>query len=186
MPLSSHNGKLVHNLAGNPMKKVAIATLLASLAVLAGGPAFAAEPASKPTAKPAPDKSVGSVLDSLKYHYEVDNDGDYRMTFDMDNDRTQLVFVRSPVETYGSFHIREIWSPAYKAPNGKFPADVAVRLLEDSNDSKMGGWVKQGDIAMFVVKIDANANADQLSDAIDAAIKSADGMEKELTSKDDF
>lgn len=34
---------------------------------------------------------------------------------------------------------------------------------------------------MFVVKIDANASADQLSDAIDAAIRTADKLEQELT-----
>lgn len=63
---------------------------------------------------------------------------------------------------------------------------VANRLLEDSQDAKMGGWVKQDTTAMFVVKIDADATADQLSDAIDAAIRTADAMELELTKKDEF
>lgn len=39
---------------------------------------------------------------------------------------------------------------------------------------------------MFVVKIDADATPDQLSDAIDAAIRTADAMELELTKKDEF
>ena len=79
-----------------------------------------------------------------------------------------------------------MWSPGYKSPGPQFPALVANRLLEDSQESKLGSWVKQSDIAMFVVKIDANAKADVLSDAIDAAIKSADAIELELTSQDEY
>jgi len=133
-----------------------------------------------------PDRATGGLLDALDYKYEVDDDGDYRLVFDLDEGRTQLAFVRSSVETYGSHRIREIWSPGYKSPGPQFPALVANRLLEDSNDSKLGSWVKQGDTAMFVVKIDADASAEVLSDAIDAAIKSADAMELELTAKDDY
>ena len=133
-----------------------------------------------------PDPAIGRLLDSLEYKYEVDEDGDYRLVFDMEDDRTQLVFVRSSVENYGSHKIREVWSPGYKSPGPQFPALVANRLLEDSQDSKLGSWVKQSDIAMFVVKIDANAKADVLSDAIDAAIKSADAIELELTSQDEY
>ena len=158
------------------MKKIAIAVAMAGLIGGMAGNAFAGDP----------DRAVGRELDSLEYTYEVDEDGDYRLVFNMGDDRTQLVFVRSSVETYGSHHIREIWSPGYKSPGPQFPALVANRLLEDSQDSKLGSWVKQSDIAMFVVKIDANAKADVLSDAIDAAIKSADAIELELTSQDEY
>jgi hypothetical protein len=134
----------------------------------------------------APDKAVGRVLDTLKYPYEVDEDGDYKMVFDLDDGRTQLVFVRSTVEEYGKHKIREIWSPGYNAPGKQFPAAVANRLLEDSQDAKLGGWVKQDQLAMFVVKVDATANADALSDAIDAAMRTADAMEAELTETDEY
>lgn len=133
-----------------------------------------------------PDRAVGRLLDSLKYTYDVDDDGDYKLVFDTEGDRSQLVFVRSAVEKFGSHHVREIWSPGYRSSSAQFPALVANRLLEDSNSSKMGGWVKQGDTAMFVVKVDADASAEQLSDAIDAAIRSADAIELELTGKDEF
>jgi len=149
------------------MKRIAAALLLA---VTATG-AHAAEP----------DKAVGRALDTLKYTYEVDEDGDYKMVFDMDDGRSQLAFVRSTVEEFGKHKIREIWSPAYNSPGKQFPAAVANRLLEDSQDAKMGAWVKQDQLAMFVVKVDANATPEALSDAIDAAIRTADAMELELT-----
>ena len=59
-------------------------------------------------------------------------------------------------------------------------------MLEHSNTIKLGSWVKNGDSAMFVVKISADASADQLDEAIDLAAVTADKMELELTAKDDF
>ncbi len=158
------------------MKKYLASIAMAATLVGATGSALAAEP----------DKATGQLLDTLEYKYEVDEDGDYRLVFELEGDRTQMVFVRSNVETYGSHRVREIWSPGYKSPSPQFPAAVANRLLEDSNEAKMGSWVKQEDLAMFVVKIDADATAEQLSDAIDAASRSADAIELELTKKDDY
>ncbi|MCL7713859.1 hypothetical protein [Stenotrophomonas mori] len=158
------------------MKKIVLAMATAALMAGLAGTAHGDEP----------DRAIGRQLDSLDFKYEVDDDGDYRMVFDVKDDRSQLVFVRSSVQTYGSHHVREIWSPAYRSSGPQFPALIANRLLEASQDAKLGGWVKQGETAMFVVKIDADASAEVLSDAIDAAIKSADAMELELTSKDDF
>jgi len=154
------------------MKRIAAALLLA---VTATG-AHAADA----------DKAVGRALDTLKYTYEVDEDGDYKMVFDMDDGRSQLAFVRSTVEEFGKHRIREIWSPAYNSPGKQFPAAVANRLHEDSQDAKMGAWVKQDQLAMFVVKVDANATPEALSDAIDAAVRTADAMELELTEQDEY
>lgn len=102
-----------------------------------------------------------------------------------DAERSQIVYVRSPVESYGSHKVREIWSPGYRSSTDAFPANVANRLLEDSNDSKLGSWVKQNRYAIFVVKIDADANAEELDDAMSAAMRSADTMEIELTGGED-
>ncbi len=154
------------------MKRTAAALLLAITATSA----HAAEP----------DKAVGRALDTLGYTYEIDEDGDYKMVFDMEGDRSQLAFVRSAVEEFGKHHIREIWSPAYSSPGKQFPVAVANRLLEDSQDAKMGAWVKQDQLAMFVVKVDAKATPEALSDAIDAAIRTADAMESELTQQDEY
>lgn len=158
------------------MKSIALGMVLIGLTAVASSTAAAA----------APDRALGRLLDGLQYQYEVDEDGDYKMVFDLEDDRTQLAFVRSSVETYGNHHIREVWSPGYRSPGAQFPAPVANRLLEYSNSSKLGSWVKQGNTAMFVVKIDADASAEVLSDAINAAVQSADELELELTSKDEF
>ena len=44
------------------------------------------------------DRSIGRQLDSLGYNHEIDADGDYQMVFDMDDGRSQLVYVRSAIE----------------------------------------------------------------------------------------
>ena len=155
--------------------------------ILLAGSALAAEPSTEAKAKA--DPQLKRQFDQLEYEYEVDEDGDYKLVFAVDDKdkRSQLVFVRSPVETFGKHRVREVWSPGYKSSTPEFPAKVANRLLEASDDSKLGAWVKQNDYAVFVVKIAADASNDELDDAITAAMLSADEMEAELSpGKDDL
>ncbi len=72
------------------MKRTLLPALLIALA--ATGSAAAADA----------DKAVARHLDKLGYTYEVDEDGDYRMVFDVEGDRTQMVYVRSSVEDFGT------------------------------------------------------------------------------------
>jgi hypothetical protein len=167
------------------MRSLAAATLL----FLAGSTIVnAAEPAKAAT--PPGDASIRQILGRLEYKYDVDEEGDFRLTFGLDekeDGRSQLVFVRSPVETYGAHQVREVWSPAYLATTDEFPAEVANRLLEATHESKLGAWAKQGRYAVFVVKLRADASASELDDAVEAALRSADEMEQELTpGKDEF
>lgn len=148
--------------------------------------------AAKPTtpAKQEGDPTVRQLLDKLGYKYDIDEDGDYKLTFGLDeakDGRSQLVFVRSALETYGAHQVREIWSPGYQSTTDEFPVKVANRLLEATQGSKLGAWAKQGRYAVFVVKLRADAEAGELDDAVDAALRSADEMEQELTpGKDEF
>lgn len=134
----------------------------------------------------AADAKVQAQLDQKKTPYKIDEDGDFRITVRLQNERTQLVWVRSAVEKAGTISVREIWSPGYKSPQADFSATIANLLLTKSDRLKMGSWVKQENMAMLVVKIPANATADQLDDAVDYAATVADEMESELTGKDDL
>ena len=149
------------------------ATSLLLLAALAAAPAHAEQ-----------DASVGKKLDQLELKYDVDKDGDYKITMDMGNNRTQLVLVRSSVEDYNGMRIREVWSPGYSG-DGAIPANIATRLLENSNEVKWGGWVSMEGMGVFVVKMPADASAGDLGLAIAMAAKSADKMEQELTGSKD-
>lgn len=166
------------------------AMLAAALALLpAAAPAASNNKAQAAEAQhsTAADARIGKQLDTLGYKYEVDEDGDYKLTFDMGEDRSQLGFVISRTESYGKHKVREVWAPAYRSPGEQFPVEIANKLLEDSQSSKMGAWVKQGNMAVFVVKIPADASDQELDDALDYALRAADLMEKELTpGKDEF
>ncbi len=151
------------------MKPLVLAITLAVAATL---PAHAADA----------DPTIAKQLKELGYEYEVDEDGDYKllMATGENDERSQIVFVRSAVETYGNFRVREIWSYAYQSPSDSFPAIVANRLLDASNRLIVGSWVKQERSAVYVAKIAANASTGELEDAIAAASISADAMEAEL------
>ena len=116
---------------------------------------------------------------------ELDEDGDYKMVMALDGGRTQMVFIRSGVETYGRHRVREIWSPAYRVDAGAFPGPVANRLLEASDALKLGAWVNNAGFAVLVVKVDAGIDAEALDQAIGAAVTSADEMERELAGDPD-
>ena len=148
---------------------VAIATVIVPSALAAG----------------TPDARVRSRLEAGNVPFEVDSDGDFKVVVNYKSEgRTQLVYVRSAVETWGKYHVREVWSYAYE---GEFNTLVGNRLLEASYKLKLGSWVKQNNRALMVVKIDADADAEELQNAISFAAEVADEMEKELTDgKDAF
>jgi len=134
-----------------------------------------------------PDPAIKAQLDSLDIKYDVDSDGDFKVTFDLGNERTQLVWIRSKTEAYGSLKVREIWSPGYKYSGTELPVKIANRLLEHSHGLILGGWTKQKQFAMLAVKIPVSATPQQLRDACEAAADAADEIEKELTpGKDDL
>lgn len=134
-----------------------------------------------------PDPAIKAQLESLDLEYELDSDGDYKVVFDLGGGRSQLVWIRSATDSYGSVKVREIWSPGYKHGGTEISARIANRLLEHSHGVKLGGWTKQKEFAMFVVKVPVSATPKQLRDAAEAAADCADEIEKELTpAKDEF
>jgi len=129
------------------------------------------------------DERVRKILDARDIKYDVDKDGDFKVVFETDGDRSQLAFIKSDTNEYGNFEIREIWSPAYKSD--RFSTQVAIKLLEDSQLKKLGHWEKHGSYGVFVVRIAADADSDSLWNALKAALRAADAMEEELTGDDD-
>ncbi len=164
--------------------KLPLASLLApGLGLLLSLPVHAGQGKTR-----AADAGIKAQLAALGYQYEIDADNDFKLVFEVGEEgRSQIVYILSAVEDYGVHKVREIWSPAYESATDDFAAPIANRLLEASNSAKLGGWVKQGRNAVFVVKIPADASKEALDDAISAASGLADEMEAELTpGKDDL
>ena len=138
---------------------------------------------SAPAVAGPPDPAVKRMLDGAGQSYKINDNGDFivEVRFSDDAGRTQLVYIRSVVETQAKHRIREVWSAGYRAPADTFSAPIANRLLESSHAMKLGSWEKHDRFAVFVVKIDADADMDDLGSAVSYAAAKADDMEKELT-----
>lgn len=154
---------------------------------------------------PAADPRVKAALDQIGYKYELDKNSDYKLTpiqteqtgTSADNKpiwRSQLVYVNSNTEKYGSLEIREVLAPAFLS-NGPLSAEVANRLLRENNTVKLGSWrvvvINSGPnagkyLAMFAAQINANSDPESLRLTIKSVVLIADRMEKELTNADDY
>lgn len=129
------------------------------------------------------DASVATRLDARGIKYEVDGDGDYKVTYSYKSEgRTQLVFVSGGTESVGGFKVREVFAPAAKdGINGA----KAIELMGESRTNKIGSWELQGDVLYFVIKLPDSINASELESAMDIAAQTADNMEIELSGDED-
>ena len=131
--------------------------------------------------EPLPDHDVRikRILDAEEINYKIDKDGDFKMVFKVDEERTQAIWVRSRTNTYDQFEIREIFSFGYQN-DGPFPEEIANTLLERNWTYKLGAWGRSGPYAVFVVRIAADSDAKALLTAIKMVVRVTDKMEKEL------
>jgi len=143
-------------------------------------------------ARKSGDARVRVLLDQLGYKYELTVDGDFKLIpIKTEDGRSQLVYVNSNTQQYGTLEIREVVSPAYLS-SGPLSSAVANRLLRENSEVKFGAWRVelhnngQKYLALFAVQIAANADAETLRLAIKSVLLVADRMEKELTGTDDY
>jgi hypothetical protein len=139
------------------------------------------------TAASTPDRGVQRILDRAKIQYQLDPAGDFRITFDLGEGRTQLVIVRSSVERIAGFETREIRAIGYRSPSDPFPTEVASKLLDENNQRVLGKWGKQGTLGVLTVRAPADAGAETLVGLIEMAARDADAMERALIAdRDEF
>jgi hypothetical protein len=134
------------------------------------------------------DPRVAADLKTTGLAYSIDG-GDYRLKYDLDGGRSQLVWVASSTATLDKLEIRDVWSVAYRA-KGQLPQDMALRLLTENARMILGAWqVNQGKdeyLVVFSAPVSATADASTLEEVIEVVTLSADRIEKELTGKDEF
>ncbi len=145
------------------------AALSAVLMILAAGPAAA-------------DASVAKRLDARGVKYELDADGDYKVTYNYASEgRSQLVFVSGDTQSVAGFTVREVFSPAARVAADGVDGAAAARLLAESRSNKLGAWELAGDVLYFVIKLPDDMTAAQLEAAMDIAAETADDMEIEFS-----
>ena len=157
--------------------KFALGTIITTLSALVPAAINAAEP----------DSRVKTALESEGIKFAISNTGNFRMTFNVGDDRTQLVFVDSKTEFKGDFETREIWSFAYQGPS--LDESQIESLLIENGKFKVGGWrllSSQGkDHILFTIRVPAEFDGKSLRTLISTVASSADKLERKLTGKDD-
>lgn len=130
----------------------------------------------------AEDAAVKTRLDARGVKYEVDGDGDFKVTYNYSKEkRSQLVFVSGSTQSVGGFKIREIFSPAGRVEKDDIDGAKALELMAESRKNKLGGWELDGDVLYFVIKMPDSMDAAQLESAMDIAAETADDMEIEIS-----
>ena len=167
------------------MKTTSSIALLFAVSASLVLPAFAQ--IGDPDEAPKADSRVRAALDRASLKYRVDSDGDFRLTFEVDDDRTHVVFINSNTEEYGDMEVREIWAVGATSETG-FSAAKLEELLKKNGTYKIGAWhlTKNGQRAVFTVVVSARANSDTIDSMVRLVAKTADGLEKEWLGTDEF
>lgn len=156
-----------------------ISHLLSAARVGVAGLALAAS--LVPAVTQAEDNSVKRKLDSLGQKYEIDKDGDFKMTFQFSEDkRTQIVFVSGHVEEAAPLMIRQVFAPVAQVDDDKIDAK-ALDLLRDNFGLKVGAFEVDGNYLIYNIKLNDGASEKELQKAIHLAAGVADEKEKEIS-----
>lgn len=160
---------------------------VAMLAAVLAGLVPAAQ-AQAPAAGTA-DARVARQLTDAGLSYMIDDEGDYRLKFALDDGRSQIAWVASGTSTLGNLEARDLWSIAYRG-TGQVPQEMANGLLQANAQQTVGAWQVQRSgeeyLVVFSASIDAKVDAHTLALALDAVMKTADAMEQALTGRDDY
>lgn len=139
------------------------------------------------TTTSASDDSVKTRLEARGIKYELDGDGDFKVTYNYSKEgRSQLVFVSGKTDTVAGFKVREIFSPSARIQKDGINGAKALELLIESRSNKLGSWEIGGDVLYFVIKVPDNLSAAQLISMMDIASETADDMELEISGRDDL
>ena len=149
----------------------------------------AATPVLADSGGSVPDSRVERPLQDAALSYRIDEDGDFRLTYDVGDGRSQLVWVASRTSRLQTVEVRDVWSVAYRSV-GPVSADVANQLLFDNAAQALGAWQVQRSgeeyLVVFSAQVPAESSAATLLETLDAVIRVADGLERQLTSDDRF
>lgn len=136
------------------------------------------------------DTRVKEALEEAELNFNIVDNGNFHLVFELEGGRTQLVIIKSKTYEYGSMEIREIISIAAKSDNKKFfKRDMLFDILERNEQYVLGAWQIDGGEAPyfleFSVKVSANSSPKILSNALILSAKVADEVEQELSGEAD-
>lgn len=136
------------------------------------------------------DLRVKRLLDTIGYNYSITSDGDFRLNFQINDERSQVCFIDSDTCNINNIELRRIWSVAYTYPR-YLDIDTANSILIRNYQYKIGSWglgqLNNGQFFLaFFIQIAAETDPSTLEITLNIVSSEADKMEKELTGEDNF
>ena len=129
----------------------------------------------------AEDSSVQRRLDSVGQKYEVDKDGDFKLSFSFKEDkRTQIVFIKGTSSEMAGITVRNVFAPVAMVDKDDI-ARTALDLLKASNGYKAGAFEIEGNYVLFSMKVPDTADGQQLKRAAELVAIIADEKEKDIS-----
>ena len=166
------------------MRLLAWCVICGALMMTAAPVTFAADD----TTSSSGDPRVVAALKAAGLPYTLD-EGDFRIEYDVDNERSQRVWIASETALIDQLEIRDVWSVAGRG-KGEVPAELARKLLAENVRMILGAWqVNQSPdeyLIVYSAQVDAAEDAATLQKVIEVVMFSADRIEKQLSDKDTF
>lgn len=166
------------------MRSLAWMVMGVTLMMTAAPVTFAAD---QPTSSSG-DPRVVAALKAAGLPYTLD-EGDFLLEYEVDEERSQRVWVASDTGSIDQLELRDVWSVAARG-KGEVPAELARKLLAENVRMILGAWqVNQGPdeyLVVYSAQVDAAGDAAALQTAIEVVMFSADRIERQLSDKDAF
>lgn len=132
------------------------------------------------------DARVAKALNQMKTEYEVEADGQYKITFGVGKDRSHTAYVVSETDTAYNLEMRGVYALA-AISDKPFAAELISELLQENMQS-VTSWallkVKDGFAIVNITHVPADADGKRLDAAIQSVLVSADALEQRLSKED--
>lgn len=137
------------------------------------------------------DSRIERQLNSMGLKYDVTSTGNFKLLFELEDKRTQIVFINSSTKYYEDAEVREISSPtAFITNMDELTHQQLFMLLAENSQTTLGAWqleaVADGWGLHFTVKVPALMPDKRLKMYLSLVAITADQMEKKLSNADIF
>jgi len=137
------------------------------------------------------DQRIKNQLDRMNLNYEVTSSGNFKLLFELEDKRTQIVFINSETRMHEDAEVREISSPAkFVTKANELSHEILWTLLAFNSQTTLGAWqlepASDGWGLHYTVKVPAMMPENRLMMYMVLVATLADEMEKAFSDQDIF
>jgi len=137
------------------------------------------------------DVRIEQQLKRMNLQYEVTSAGNFKLLFELEKGRTQIVFINSETRTHEDVNVREISSPAaFVLKADELTHAKMWQLLAANAQTVLGSWqlepAADGWGLHYTVKVPALMPENRLMMYMILVAKAADDMEMSFSTDDRF